>query len=68
MEEMGNDFFSYEDLVDQKINALDVLNNPKIYRINTTSHKIESSVAGCSYATDACKGELVITRLFDALA
>ena len=61
-----NDFFSYEDLVDQKINALDLLNNPRLYRVNTVSHKIESSVAGCGYNTDACGGELIISRLFDA--
>ncbi|MGA2160639.1 MAG: SRPBCC domain-containing protein [Methanoregula sp.] len=60
------DFFSYEDLVDQKINVLDLLNNPRLYRVNTTSHKIESSVAGCSFNTNACGGVLIITRLFDA--
>jgi len=61
-----SDFFSYEDLVDQKINALDLLNNPRLYRVNTVSHKIESSVAGCGFNTDACGGELIISRLFDA--
>ena len=61
-----NDFFSYEDLVDQKINALDLLNNPRIYRMNAPGHKIESSVAGCSFAPEVCGGEIVITRLFDA--
>lgn len=25
----NNDFFSYEDLVDQKVNVLDLLNNPR---------------------------------------
>ena len=34
--------------------------------MNTVSHKIESSVAGCGYNTDACGGELIISRLFDA--
>jgi uncharacterized protein YndB with AHSA1/START domain len=62
----ANEFFSYDDLVDQKINALDVLNNPRLYRVNTAGHKIESSVAGCSFNTTACGGELIITRLFDA--
>jgi len=61
-----NDFFSYDDLVDQKINALDLLNNPRLYRVNTAGHKIESSVAGCSFNTTACGGELIITRLLDA--
>ena len=41
-----NDFFSYEDLIDQKINAFDLLNNPRIYQMNAASHKIESLVAG----------------------
>ena len=61
-----NDFFSYEDLVDQKINALDLLNNPRLYLMNAASHKIESSAAGCSFATKTCENEIVITRLFDA--
>ena len=61
-----NDFFSFEELVDQKINALDLLNNPRIYRVNVIGHKIESSVAGCSFANNLCEGEIVITRLFDA--
>ena len=61
-----NDFFSYEDLVDQKINALDLLNNPRLYLMNATSHKIESSASGCSFATKTCENEIVITRLFDA--
>ena len=61
-----NDFFSYEDLVDQKINALDLLNNPRIYVMNVAGHKIESSVAGCGFSTKTCEDEIVITRLFDA--
>jgi uncharacterized protein YndB with AHSA1/START domain len=61
-----NDFFTYEDLVDQKINALDVLNNPRIYVINVPGHKIESSVAECGFSSKTCEDEIVITRLFDA--
>lgn len=38
------DFFTYEELVDQKINALDLLDNPGIYRVDTLRHTIESSV------------------------
>ncbi len=60
------DFFSFEDLVDQKINALDLLNNPRIYRMNAAAHKIESSVVGCGFASTICSDEIVITRLFDA--
>ena len=61
-----NDFFSYEDLVDMKINMLDLLTNPRLYRVNTIAHKIESSVSGCGFATNACEGEIVISRLFYA--
>ncbi|MGA2120961.1 MAG: SRPBCC domain-containing protein [Methanoregula sp.] len=61
-----SDFFSYEDLIDQKINALDLLNNPRLYRVNLAGHKIESSAAACSFATATCEEEIVITRLFDA--
>jgi len=61
-----HDFFSYEELVDLKINALDLLNNPRLYRINATGHKIESAAAGCSFTTETCENEIVITRLFDA--
>jgi hypothetical protein len=38
------DFFPYEELIDMKINALDLLNNPAIYRIDAQKHTIESSV------------------------
>jgi len=61
-----NDFFSFEDLIDQKINALDLLNNPRIYALNVPGHKIESSVAGCGFFTETCEDEIVITRLFYA--
>ena len=61
-----NDFFYYEDLIDQKINAFDLLNNPRIYQVNAASHKIESLVAGCSFATKTCEDEIVIARFFDA--
>lgn len=61
-----NDFFSYEDLVEQKVNALDLLNKPRLYRINAAGHQIESGVAGCGFATQTCEDEIVITRLFDA--
>jgi hypothetical protein len=38
------DFFPYEELIDMKINAFDLLKNPAIYRIDVKNHKIESSV------------------------
>ena len=37
-------FFSYEELVDRKINALDLLDNPKNYRVDPGKNLIESSV------------------------
>jgi uncharacterized protein YndB with AHSA1/START domain len=61
-----NDFFSFEDLVDQKINALDLLNNPRIYVMNVAAHKIESSAGGCGFSTKTCGDEIVINRLFHA--
>jgi len=38
------DFFTYDELVEQRINALDLLNNPGIYLINPADHRLESSV------------------------
>ena len=61
-----NDFFSFEELIDQKINALDVLNNPRSYVLNKAAHRIESAVAMCGYSSKTCEDEIVITRLFDA--
>jgi len=43
-EKPGEDFFTYEELIDMKINALDVLNNPGLYRVDAGGHRIESSV------------------------
>ena len=40
----SNDFFTYDELIDQRINVLDLLNNPAIYRIDPDTHRIESSV------------------------
>jgi hypothetical protein len=40
----NGDFFSYEELIGMKINALDILNNPELYRIDAASHRIESPV------------------------
>jgi hypothetical protein len=59
----ANGFFSYEELVDQKINALDLLNNPRIYIMNVAGHQIESSVAGCGFSTKTCEDEIVITQI-----
>jgi hypothetical protein len=40
----GEDFFSYDELIDMKVNVLDVLNNPHLYRIDIGNHRIQSSV------------------------
>ena len=61
-----DDFFPYEELVEQRVNALDLLNNPRLYLINAAGHQIESAAAGCSFASKTCEDEIVIARLFDA--
>ncbi|MDD1719419.1 MAG: hypothetical protein LUQ25_05125 [Methanoregulaceae archaeon] len=33
-------FFGYGDLIDQKINALDLLDHPKMYHIDPGQHRI----------------------------
>ncbi len=40
----NNNFFTYDELIDQKINVLDLLNNPAIYLIDPDLHRIKSSV------------------------
>lgn len=39
-----SDFFPFEELIEMKVNAFDLLENPKIYRIDVKNHKIQSSV------------------------
>lgn len=39
-----SNFFPYEDLIEMKINAFDLPENPKMYRIEVNNHRIESSV------------------------
>ncbi|HOX34392.1 MAG TPA: hypothetical protein P5217_03125 [Methanoregulaceae archaeon] len=41
---LAQDFYSYEELIDMKINAFDLLKNPGIYRVDRAVHRIESSV------------------------
>jgi uncharacterized protein YndB with AHSA1/START domain len=60
-----NDFFSYEELIAQKVNVLDVLNNPKNYQVNKAGHQIELFVR-CGIPSCAYEDEIVISRLFDA--
>ncbi len=40
----NGDFYSYEDLINQKINVFDLLIHPAIYRIDPDQHRIESTV------------------------
>ncbi|MFZ0005526.1 MAG: hypothetical protein WCC86_08840 [Methanoregula sp.] len=39
----GKDFFTFDELIEQRINALDLLNNPEIYLIDPDLHTIKSS-------------------------
>jgi len=40
----NGEFFTYEDLVTQNINMLDLLVHPGIYHIDPNRHRIESGV------------------------
>ena len=35
-----NESFNYSELIDMKINALDLLEHPKSYRVDTAAHKL----------------------------
>ena len=61
-----DDFFPYEELIGQRINALDLLNNPGLYLINAAGHQIEPAAAGCSPGSKTCEDGIAIARLFDA--
>jgi hypothetical protein len=38
--EKKNDSFNFSELVDMKINALDLLERPKSYKVDTAAHRI----------------------------
>jgi hypothetical protein len=38
--EKKNESFNYGELVDMKINALDLLERPKSYKVDTAAHKL----------------------------
>jgi len=38
-----DDFFTLEDLLDQQIDARDLLTNPRSYRVDTIQHTIEAA-------------------------
>jgi hypothetical protein len=39
-QQMKSMFFEYRDLIEQRINALDLLDHPKMYRLDPESHTI----------------------------
>jgi len=44
------EFFSFPELIDMKINSLDLLNHPKLYKIDVKKHKIFATEEGyCTY-------------------
>ena len=38
--EKKNESYNYSELVDMKINALDLLERPKSYKVDTAAHKL----------------------------
>jgi len=40
MDEQRYESFNYEELVDMKINSLDLLASPKSYKVDTEAHRI----------------------------
>jgi hypothetical protein len=40
-------FFSYQDIIDMKINAIDLLENPRFYLIDPKKHRIQATSWGC---------------------
>ena len=40
--EKKNESFNYSELIDLKINALDLLDHPKSYKVDTAAHRIIS--------------------------
>jgi hypothetical protein len=46
------DFFSFSELIDLRINAVDLLDHPNLYMIDGENHRIVASDQGCcSYPT-----------------
>ena len=42
-----NEFFSFSELIDMKINALDLLDHPNLYKIDAKKHKMFATDEGC---------------------
>ena len=45
--ERKNEFFSYSELVDMKINVLDLLDHPEIYKVDGKRRKVRATPQGC---------------------
>jgi hypothetical protein len=43
----NHETFSFSDLIDMKINALDLLDHPHLYKIDQKQHKIFATEGGC---------------------
>jgi len=41
------DFFSFSELIDMKINSIDLLENPRFYTIEGENHRIVAGDRGC---------------------
>lgn len=42
-----NEFFSYSELIDMKINVLDLLEHPRYYKVDEKRRKIRATPQGC---------------------
>jgi hypothetical protein len=40
-------FFSYQDIIDMKINTIDLLENPRFYLIDAGNRRIHATSRGC---------------------
>ncbi len=41
------DFFSFSELIELRINAVDLLDHPQLYRIDEDNHRIVATNQGC---------------------
>jgi hypothetical protein len=45
--EQKNEFFSYSELIDMKINVLDLLEHPNYYKVDGKRRKVRATPQGC---------------------
>ncbi len=51
-EKKQRDFFTFSELIELRINAVDLLDHPGVYRIDEKNHRIVATDQGCcSYPT-----------------